>query len=274
MLVVFSAILIAGCTSQSTTPTTAKPTATPIVTTTAGLTGCDMNAQDKATMVMMENPNLRNVSFCEVILWCGDGGTYNTMSLNNPKDSCPEALFNGLDKTALEKQYQVSTVSTNPDTGRKWWSCDKFDVGASSTIRDFDGLKTRYSGETGAAPDGTPLDLSAAGIPSMQYKELTFFRTSTLIFEKGKPVFLIDDANGTTWVNKNFQNGVDPTLNYAGMTTLGTRLKQLACRMEVPGQRSSTEDLVLKANGSQPIMWDELGGAYDACLPGVANYIP
>ena len=38
--------------------------------------GCEMNEQDKATMVMMTFSNLRRVSFCEVILWCGYGGTY------------------------------------------------------------------------------------------------------------------------------------------------------------------------------------------------------
>ena len=36
--------------------------------------GCEMNEQDKATMVMMTFSNLRRVSFCEVILWCGYGG--------------------------------------------------------------------------------------------------------------------------------------------------------------------------------------------------------
>ena len=91
-------IVIAGCTQAQTLPApTAKPTAVP--TTVVPINGCDMNAQDKASMAFMNNTNLRNVSFCEIIVWCGDGGTYNTMSLNAKGDSCPEALFLGLNKT-------------------------------------------------------------------------------------------------------------------------------------------------------------------------------
>ena len=265
-------IVIAGCTQAQTLPApTAKPTAVP--TTVVPINGCDMNAQDKASMAFMNNTNLRNVSFCEIIVWCGDGGTYNTMSLNAKGDSCPEALFLGLNKTELAIQYQVSSVGTNPDTGRKFWTADEFDAIQSTTVRDFDGMKARYSGDTGATPSGEPQDLSAEGIPAMMYQPITFYRTSTLIWEKGQPVFIIDDANGTTWVNKNFQNGVDPTLTYKGMSTLGTRLKSLP-----PGWKFRTvilkEDLVFKADGAWPIMWDELGGAYDQAVPGKANYIP
>ena len=134
-------------------------------------------------------------------------------------------------------------------------------------------MKARYSGDTGATPSGEPQDLSAEGIPAMMYQPITFYRTSTLIWEKGQPVFIIDDANGTTWVNKNFQNGVDPTLTYKGMSTLGTRLKSLP-----PGWKFWTvilkEDLVFKADGAWPIMWDELGGAYDQAVPGKAELYP
>jgi hypothetical protein len=193
--------------------------------------------------------------------------------MNDPKDSCPEALFNGLDRAALEQQYRVEVVNTNPDTGRKFWTLDTFDVEESPTVRDFYGLKARYAGDTAAGSDGKPLDLSAAGIPAIQYKELTFYRTSNIVFEKGKPVFMIVDINGTKWVNKAYQTGVDPTLTYAGMSTLGTRLKYLPAGWKFE-TKILTEDLVIKANGLQPIMWDELGGAYDKLIPGVANYIP
>ena len=83
--------------------------------------GCDMIKQDRATMVMQQHTNLRNIAWAEVILWCGDGGTYNTMSLNDPKDSAPEALFRKIDKAEFAKKYQVTAVSTNPDVGRKFW---------------------------------------------------------------------------------------------------------------------------------------------------------
>lgn len=234
--------------------------------------GCDMIRQDKATMVTQHNTNLRNVSWAEVILWCGNGGTYNTMSLNDPKDSAPEALFRQLDKAELAATYQVAAASTNPDTGRKFWTCDEIHIDGSTTVRDFNGLKARYVGDV-PAPGGKPVDLSAAGIPKFMYKVMQFNRVSTIIFAKGKPVFLLDDANGTTWVNKNYQTGVDPTLTYEGMATLDQRLKHLPA-----GWKFRTvvidRDLVIKADGVQRIMWDELGNAYDALEPGAVSFIP
>jgi hypothetical protein len=33
-------------------------------------------------------------------------------------------------------------------------------------------------------------------------------------------------------------------------------------------------DLILKADGAQPIMWDELGNSWDALVPGTVNFMP
>lgn len=237
------------------------------------LNGCEMIKQDEKTMDMQKNTNLRNVSWAEIILWCDKGGTFNTMGLNDPKDSAPEAFFKKLDKLALAKKYQVTAVSTNPDLGRKFWTCDEFDIGGSKTVRDFNGLKARYVGSLPLAPDGKPESLSAADIPKFMYKPKVFNRVSTLIFQKGKPVFLLDDPNGTTWINKAYQTGVDSTLTYEGMATLDKHLKHLP-----KGWKFRTvvidKDLVIKANGEQPIMWDELGNAYDALVPGSVNFMP
>jgi hypothetical protein len=75
------------------------------------------------------------------------------------------------------------------------------------------------------------------------------------------------------WINKNYQTGVDPTLTIEGMATLDQRLKHFP-----EGWKFRTvileKDLVLNANGEQRIMWDELGGAYDALEEGTYNYMP
>lgn len=237
------------------------------------LSGCEMNKNDAATMVMQKNINLRNVAWAEVILWCDDGGTYNTISLNDPKDSAPEALFKKIDKAELVKKYQVKAVSTNPDLGRKFWTLDEFHAEGATIVRDFNGLKARYYGTVKPGPGGEPFDLSAAGIPKFMYKPMQFNRVSTIIFQKGKPVFLLEDPNGTTWINKAYQTGVDPTLTYEGMATLDKRLKQLPKGWKF---RSVVidYDLVIKADGAQRIMWDELGNAYDALEPGMTNFKP
>jgi hypothetical protein len=56
-------------------------------------------------------------------------------------------------------------------------------------------------------------------------------------------------STGTTWVNKNFQTGVDPTLTYAGMSTLGTHLKHMPAGWKFRSE-ILTQDIVFKANGS------------------------
>jgi hypothetical protein len=237
------------------------------------LSGCEMIAQDKTTMTMVKNKNLRNVAWCEIILWCGDGGTYNTMGLNDPKDSAPEELFKKLNKAELAKKYNVEAVSLNPDSGRKFWTLDEFHIDGSTTIRNFEGIDARYVGDVGAKADGSPQDLSVDGIPNIMYKVAMFMRTSTLVYDAGKPIFLIEDNDGTVWINKNYQTGVDPTLTIEGMATLDMRLKHFP-----EGWKYRTvileKELVLNANGEQRIMWDELGGAYDALEEGTYNYMP
>jgi hypothetical protein len=192
------------------------------------------------------------------------------MGEGDPKDSAPYDLFKKLDKNKLAKKYQVTAVSLNPDTGRKFWTCDEFDINASKTVRDFDGIKARYVGEGKALPNGKPQSLTAAAIPRIMYKTESFFRVSKLVFKQGKPVFLLIAPNGNVWINKAYQTGVDSTLTYVGMSTLDKHLKHLP-----QGWKFKTlilpNDLVIKANGVQPIMWDELGDAYDLLVQGTYN---
>lgn len=68
--------------------------------------GCDMAEQDKQSAVVTKFTNLRNKSFCEVILWCGGGETFGSTGLNDPKDSSPKDLHAGLDIEAIAKQYR------------------------------------------------------------------------------------------------------------------------------------------------------------------------
>jgi hypothetical protein len=240
---------------------------------TANASGCEMMQQDKETMVMTRSTNLRNVSWGEVILWCGNGATYNTLGLNDPRDSMPEALYKKLDKASLAKQFQVSAVSLNPDSGRRFWTCDELEINTAPAVRDFNGLKARYVGYLPPNPDGSPQDLSPVAVPRFMYKPLEFKRSSVLVFKKDKPVFLLTDPLGVTWVNKTFQTGVDPTLTYEGMATIDKRYKHLP-----EGWKFRTvvldQDLVITAKGSQRIMWDEFGGSWDALDAGTVNFVP
>jgi hypothetical protein len=237
----------------------------------AAIPGCEMNAKDKATMQMMTFVNLRNVSFCEVILWCGYGGTYGTTGLNDPRDSCPEVLYKGLSNEALAKQYQVKSASLNPPRGRRYWLLDKLAIPTSPTVRDFNGLKAHYWGQLEPGPDGEPMKLDPR---KLQYMPVYFERNSVITFEQGKPVFLLEDNEGTTWVYKNYTTTMDPTLTYADLPNLHKRLKNLPAGFTFQ-TKTLDKDLTIKAvDGKARIMWDELGGSWDALDPGVANYQP
>ena len=88
--------------------TTVKPASAP---GSAVMSGCQMNAQDKATMVVQTFSNMRGTSVsAKVILWCGEGGTYGASGLNDPRDSCPELLYKRLSNEVLAKQYKVRVL--------------------------------------------------------------------------------------------------------------------------------------------------------------------
>jgi hypothetical protein len=247
-------------------PTGGKPTLT-----ISPITGCEMNAEDKPTMVMQTFSNLRNVSFCEVILWCGEGGTYGTSGLNDPRDSCPEVLYKGLTTEGLARQYRVESASLNPPRGRRIWILDTLAIPTSTTVRDFNGLKAHYWGELPPGPDGKPMVLNPKLV---QYNPVYFKRSSVITFEKGKPVFLLKDAEGTTWVYKNYTTAMDSTLTYEDLPKLNERLKELPAGWKF-WTRILDQDLVLTPLGGKArIMWDELGGSWDALDPGTVNYVP
>ena len=249
-----------------------KPTVNPAsVPGSAAIPGCEMNAEDKATMVMMKFSNLRNVSFCEVILWCGEGGTYGTSGLNDPRDSCPEVLYKGLSNEALASRHKVKSASLNPPRGRRYWLLDRLEIPTSTTVRDFNGLKAHYWGQLEPGPGGEPLKLDPTKV---KYMPVYFNRNSVITFEKDKPVFLLEDNKGITWVYKNYTTAMDLTLTYKDLPNLDKRLRQLPAGFTFR-TRTLDKDLLIKAvDGKARIMWDELGGSWDALDPGVANYQP
>ena len=138
-------------------------------------------------------------------------------------------------------------------------------------MRDFNGLKAHYWGELPPGPDGKPLVLNPA---MLEYRPLFFKRSSIITFEKGKPAFLLKDAEGITWVYKNYTTAMDPTLTYEDLPNLGARLKRLPAGWQL-WTTTLDRDLVLTPLGGKArIMWDELGGSWDALDPGTVNYVP
>jgi len=107
------------------------------------------------------------------------------------------------------------------------------------------------------------------------YKPTTIARESAFGYNKGKTVFLIDDADGNTWIMKGFELSLHPRWTYEEFAKdPASHFKQLP-----PGWKFRTkvldQDLILEpASGSATIMPDEFFNVYDKMGPGYSNYKP
>ena len=238
------------------------------------LAGCAKLPDDGKSAKAMRFDNLRDMQYCEVFLIGGDALThdlkanfYNTTDLNNtqnPRDTCPAAIWAKVDEESLKKQYDVLGVFKN---GPRHWAMDwiQIPVGAK---RNFDGLDARWMGQVQLPKD---VDLKKKG--SSAYKPTTVARKSEMGFAKGQPVFILEDPDGVPWVMQAYSNIVDPNLSYADLQTLEEKLKPATgwkYRVKVLDQ-----DLTIRAvNGNARIVQDDLENTYDACFETACSYKP
>ncbi len=217
--------------------------------------------------------NLRGMRYCEVFLIGANLETeslaadfFNTTDLNNsnPKDTCPAAMWAKVDPKSLAKQHGVLSVFKN---GPRGWAMDWIELPAGET-QTFDGLQARWMGHV-QLPKG--VDLNKKG--SSAYKPTEVARKSSMTFNKGAPVFMLEDPSGTPWVMQAYSQIVDPTLTYDKLGKLGDKLKLAAgwkFRTKVLDQ-----DLTIKAvNGIAHIVQDDLANTYDACFETACSYRP
>ena len=105
------------------------------------------------------------------------------------------------------------------------------------------------------------------------YKPTTIERKTEFGFSTGKPVFILDDPQGKSWVMKSAGLIVDPGQKFDQLKDLGGRLRP------APGWKFRVqvleEDLILRPeSGVAGIVQDELGNTYDLAGPGYSNYTP
>jgi len=217
--------------------------------------------------------NLRGMRYCEVFLIGADQATdslyaefFNTTDLNNsnPLDTCPPAVWTKVDPEALKKQFDVLGVFKN---GPRGWTMDWIELPAGPVLT-FDGLQARWMGHV-QLPKG--VDLSKKG--SSAYKPTQVHRKSVMTFEKGKPVFILEDPNGMSWVMQASSQIVDPNLTYDQLEKLGDKLKP------APGWKYRVkvldQDLAISAvNGTARIVQDDLENTYDACFETACSSRP
>jgi len=234
----------------------------------AVLAGCTRQVPSDADKAVVKRfTNLRGMRYCEVFLIGGtifpkdlQAAFYNTTDLNNaanPRDTCPADMWAKVDPDSLKKkQYDVWGVFKN---GPRGWVMDWIEL-PSGPVRTFDGLQAQWMGQVVLPKD---IDLNKKG--SSAYKPTHVHRKSVMTFEKGKPVFVLDDPQGTPWVMQASSQIVDPNLTYDQLEKLGDKLKP------APGWKFRVAvldlDLTIKAvNGIAHIVQYDLENTYDQCF--------
>ena len=215
---------------------------------------------------------LRGVIYCEVWLFRNTpdgiaGVYYNTSDLNNAADktnTCPAEMWDKVTVASLEANFDVLAAYRN---GPRGWTMDSIRL-PTGPVETFDGLQTRWMGQ-GLLPKGVALT-SAHMNP---YSPLQSHRKSWMLFEKGKPVFILEDKDGTPWVMQAFGQMIDKTLTYDTLKDLAAKLKPAPgwkFRVAVPDR-----DLTISTpQGYNWIVQDELQNTYDACKEGACNFQP
>lgn len=220
--------------------------------------------------------NMHQTRYIEIFLAAKDAKTgklvaacYNTMftskGIPESKDTAPQKLVAGLDFARIKEKYGLLGASLN---GPKIWLPDWTDID-TGVARDFNGIPAMWVAQlnmgdnTGGVSDTTP------------YKPVTIARKSSLGWDKGTTVFLLDDAQGTTWVMKGFQLGLKPEHTYkefvAGGAGMFTKLPP-GWKVRV---KTLEKDLIETPESDvATIMADEHFNVYDKTGPGMTNYKP
>ena len=145
------------------------------------------------------------------------------------------------------------------------WVCDDIDIPAGAR-RNIGGMEWYWMA-------ASRMPASVEMKPGfLTYKHVPVERKSTIVFRAGKPVFLMDDPDGKTWVMKTYRDAHGQ--NYENIKDLASRYKSLP---EGYSFRTKTleKDLVLKpTTGKATVMQDEFENTFDYLGDGSANYIP
>ncbi|AAM05718.1 hypothetical protein [Methanosarcina acetivorans] len=226
---------------------------------------CPDVLDDKNNTEQVHFDDLRDYRYAEILLSCPDAGTgiFNTIGLNireNPRDSLPADLFANFSETDVEEHYDSSMVWMN---GPSNWTMDAMDVLIAIRVRNLDGLDTRWGADI-VVPEGANLS-EAENV----YMAMPVQCNRTWHFDKGKPVFILEDSNNnTTYVMQSYCQIIDKNLTYEDLQTLDTRLELppgWSYRVEV-----LPEDLEMNGIGTNGTDWqvtqDSLQNTYSACL--------
>lgn len=233
--------------------------------------------EDGAHTVLHRFDNMNRVRYIEVFVVGGNGVTgnllanvYNTslepgFDSAKEQDSAPQAWVETLSTEEIKNRFGVLGASIN---GPKLWMPDWFDVplGASE---EFNGKKLPWC----ATLHLTKSELKEMG--KLSYRPTTVERKSKIGYNKGTQVFLIDDADGTTWIMKGFELGMKPSWTYEDFAAdPASHFKQLPAGWKYRTKVLDQDLILVPETGVATIMPDEFFNVYDKTGPGYSSYKP
>jgi hypothetical protein len=212
--------------------------------------------------------NSRGTNFLGAAAFVGKGKNARShMHASAGIQDIPDGFEWKPDVERLRRELEVDMVT--PNTARIW----TFDEGEcqGGYIIDFDGVKMTWIGEM-VAEDVIDHFHGPTYVPALIY------RLTKWTYHAGKPVYILREPNGPTWVMQEMTKAVDKSLTIDTLDQLGSKLKlPEGWKFET---KVLTKDLVLdttRSDGWASIIRDELHCTYQACgydSDTSANYIP
>ncbi len=221
--------------------------------------------------------NLNRLRYVELFAVGGNAITgkmlinvYNTIGTpgfdpKTSRDAAPQAWVEGITPDGIKKQFDAFAGAVN---GPKLLMLDWMDL-PLGVDRDFNGRKVPWVAMLHLTKD------EVKELGTFSYKPVQVERRSKFGINKGTLAFLIDDADGNTFIMKGFEVGLKPQYTFEEFAAnAASRFKKLP-----PGWKARTkvldEDLVLvPTTGIATIMPDEFFNVYDKTGPGYSNYKP
>lgn len=237
------------------------------------LHGQQLGTDDGANAKLLKVDNMHRTRYIEVFVVQGDpaskqlrGICYNTMfcaaGIPASKDTAPQALVEAFDPAKVKKEFGALGVGFN---GPKLWMPDWTDINAG-VERDFNGLKAAWCAD---------LQMKSPKFENPPYVQQKIARKSALGYRKGTTVFLIDDADGNTWIMKGFQQGLKPSYTYEEFLATGaSRFKNLPKGSKFRTKVLEKDLTLIPKSGVATIMPDEFFNVYDKTGPGYSDYKP
>lgn len=209
------------------------------------------------TPAMIETIGFRGDRYCEVLLVrpgtdVPTAEVYNSYSLND----CPPELWAQLDPATIAVDEQVPAALLN---GPRYWLMDRIARAPSSerVIVDFGGIEMFLA---------ATVKLNPEAVSATPYLPSAVDRKTVFTFDAGSRVYELLTPDGDVYVMQSWSQQIDPTLDEAALSELGSRLAlpdgwTFATRvLDEPLQIVTTES-------DAQVIQDELRNSYSLLTP-------